>query len=126
MRTPVVLFVPLPRGSEGLYSLQVDTVNGGWFGVDTGAADDLSGKITLKMDLKTTTAGTSTSVALKLGDSWEWCQSGWGWVDGSTETTIEFDLLNLGCGNPDLSKLQGIWVWVSGSGAFYIDNIRAE
>lgn len=112
--------------TEGMYSLQVDTINGGWFGVGNGAGTDISGKTMLKIDLKTTGAGTSTNVALQLGDSWEWCQGAWGWVNPGNEATVEIDLLSLGCNNPDLSQVNGIWVWVSGSGTFYLDNVRAE
>ena len=65
-------------------------------------------------------------MALQLGDSWTWCQSPWGWVNSGTTTTVEVDLLNLGCTAPDLGKAQGMYVWFSGGGTFYLDYVRAE
>jgi mannan endo-1,4-beta-mannosidase len=112
--------------TDGSYSLKVVTADGGWFGLDAGGMANLTGKTRLKIDLKTTGAGTSTSVALKLGDGWTWCQSSWGWVNAGTTTTLEIDLLSLGCSSPDLSKVNGIFVWFSGSGTHYMDNVRAE
>ena len=114
--------------SDGAYSLKVDTQgqSGGWFGAALPATADLTGKVRLKYDLKTTGAGTSINAALQLSDSWEWCQGSWGWSDAGTTSTVEIDLNNLGCGSPNLSKLNGLYIWVSGGGAFYIDNVRAE
>ncbi|MCI0396853.1 MAG: cellulase family glycosylhydrolase [Chloroflexi bacterium] len=112
--------------TDGSYSLRVETNDGGWFGLDFAAPVDLSNKTTLKIDLQTTGAGTSTNIALKLGSSWTWCQGSWGWVNPGTTTTIELDLLNLGCTAPDLSQVNGIFVWVSGGGTFYLDYVRGE
>lgn len=112
--------------TDGSYSLQVDTTDGGWFGLSFPAPLDISGKTVIKIDLQTLGAGTSTNVALQLGSSWEWCQGTWGWVNGGSTATIELDLLNLGCTNPDLSQLNGMYVWVSGGGTFYLDYVRAE
>lgn len=114
--------------SAGSYSLKVDTqgLGGGWFGVSLPAPADLTGKTRFKYDLKTTGAGTSINAALQLGDNWDWCQGSWGWSNADTTSTVEIDLNNLGCSAPDLSKLRGIYIWVSGGGAFYIDNVRAE
>ena len=113
--------------TDGNYGLQVVTADGGWFGLDINQAVDLTGKTHFKFDLQTTNAGTSKEVALKLGDSWTWCEGGgWGWTNSNTTTTIDIDMLNLGCANPDFSKLHGIYIWFSGGGTFYIDNVRGE
>ncbi len=115
--------------TDGSYSLQVNAADGGWFGYETAEVTNLTGKTHLKYDLQTVGAGSSINAALKLGDSWTWCQGTWGWSNPGTTTTVDIDLLSLACeggGDPDLSKLHGIYIWISGGGTFYIDNIRAE
>ena len=112
--------------TNGAYSLQVDTADGGWFGHVFGSPVDLTGRTNLKFDLQTTTAGTSQNVAIQAGDSWEWCQGPWGWVNPGTTTTTDLDLLSTSCTAPDLSKIQAIYVWFSGGGTFYMDTVRAE
>ncbi len=94
-------------------SLQVTTADGGWFVAYLNGID-LSSKSKIKLDLKTTNAGTSTGMAIQTGDGWTWCQSSWGWVNGGTTTTVEFDLNSLGCATPELNKVQAINVWFSG------------
>lgn len=111
--------------TDGSKSLQVTAADGGWFVANLNGID-LSSKSKIKLDLKTTNAGTSTAMAIQTGDGWTWCQSSWGWVNGSTTTTVEFDLNSLGCTAPELNKVQAINVWFSGNGVFYMDNIRAE
>ena len=111
--------------TDGSKSLQVTTADGGWFVAYLNGID-LSSKSKIKLDLKTTNAGTSTAMAIQTGDGWTWCQSSWGWVNGGTTTTVEFDLNNLGCATPELNKVQAINVWFSGNGVFYMDNVRAE
>lgn len=112
--------------TEGSYGLQVDTADGGWFGLSLATPLDISGKTSVKIDLQTLGAGTSTNIALQLGSSWEWCQGTWGWVGAGNTTTIEVDLLSLGCTAPDLTQLNGMYVWVSSGGTFYLDHVRAE
>ena len=110
--------------TDGNFALQVNSKNA-WFAGSLDPAADLTGRTKLKYDLKTLGSGTSTSVALQLGDNWTWCQSPWGWADGNTETTVEIDLTNLGCVSPDLAKVHGIVIWFS-TGEFYIDAVRVE
>jgi len=113
--------------TNGIYGLQVNSTNGGWFGLDFAAPFDLTGKISLKFDLQTLAAGTSKQVAIKVGDGWTWCEGGgWGWIGSSTTTTVEIDLTSMSCGSPDLSKVQAVYIWFTGGGTFYIDYIRAE
>lgn len=111
--------------TDGSKSLQVTAADGGWFVANINGIN-LSSKSKIKVDLKTTNAGTSTAMAIQTGDGWTWCQSSWGWVNGSTTTTVEFDLNSLGCTAPELNKVQAINVWFSGNGVFYMDNVRAE
>ncbi len=113
--------------TDGNFGLQVDTAAGGWFGLAFTAPFDLTGKTRLKFDLQTLSAGTSKEVAIQVGDSWTWCEGGgWGWTPENTTTTIEIDLTTMSCGTPDLSKVQGMFIWFSGGGTFYIDYVRAE
>lgn len=113
--------------TDGSFSLRVDSTNGGWFGVIFSTPLDISTKTHMKFDVKTTGAGTSTSVALQLGDSWSWCQTGWGWINSGTTATVDVDMLTgLGCSSPELNKVQAIYFWFSGGGTFYLDFIRAE
>ena len=113
--------------TDGSYGLQVNSTNGGWFGLDFVAPLDLTGKISLKFDLQTLAAGTSREVAFEVGDSWTWCEGGgWGWTPGGTTTTVEINLTSMSCGTPDLSKVQAMYIWFTGGGTFYIDYIRAE
>ena len=112
--------------TDGNYGLQVNTADGGWFGAAINPAADLSGKTHLKYDLQTVGAGTSTSVALQLGSGYTWCQSSWGWVNAGTTTTVDIDLLNLGCPGVNLNDVRGIFIWFSGGGMFYADYIRGE
>jgi hypothetical protein len=45
--------------------------------------------------------------------------------------TLDLDLETMNCteGEPtssDLAELQAVWVWIDGTGSFWIDNVRAE
>ena len=112
--------------SHGSYSLKVITAEGGWFGVVYGTPVNLTGKTHLKFEIKTLAAGTSQNAAIQVGSNWDWCQSSWGWINPGTTTTVDIDLLNLGCTSPDLSQVRSIYIWFSGGGTFYLDNVRAE
>jgi mannan endo-1,4-beta-mannosidase len=112
--------------SEGTHSLKVVTADGGWFGVQYDPVINLSSKSHLKFDIKTLGAGTSANAAIQVGANWDWCQGTWGWINPGTTSTLDIDLLNLGCTSPDLSQVHTIYVWFSGGGAFYLDNVRAE
>ena len=112
--------------TDGASSLEVTTVGGGWFGLVFPADVDLSGRTTLKFDLRTTTVGTSRNVALQVGSGFTWCESTWGFINANTTEAVEIDLLALGCGITDLSVVQSMYVWFSGGGVFYLDNVRAE
>jgi len=112
--------------SAGAHSLKVTTADGGWFGVQFEPATNLSTKTHLKFEIKTLDIGTSQNAALQLGDGWTWCQGTWGWINPATTTTVDIDLLSLGCNSSDLSQVHTIYVWFSGGGTFYLDNVRAE
>lgn len=112
--------------SDGSYSLKVTTADGGWFGVTFSTPLNLTGKTHLKFDVKTLAAGTSQNAAIQVGANWDWCQGTWGWINPDTTATTDIDLLNLGCNSPDLSQVRTLYIWFSGGGTFYLDNVRAE
>jgi mannan endo-1,4-beta-mannosidase len=112
--------------SQGSYSLKVTTADGGWFGVNFGAPVNLTGKTHIKFEIKTLAAGTSQNMAIQVGANWDWCQGTWGWINPNTTTTVDIDVLNLGCASPDFSQVNSIYIWFSGGGTFYLDNVRAE
>jgi mannan endo-1,4-beta-mannosidase len=114
-----------PQGAAGL---RVSSVDGGWFGIaPLPQKVDLSGKASLKYELRTGAAGTSTSVAVQTGDAWTWCQSSFGWVNADTTTTVTIDLTTaMSCDGTALADVRVIYLWISGGGTFDIDYIRAE
>jgi mannan endo-1,4-beta-mannosidase len=112
--------------SQGSYSLKVVTADGGWFGTNFGVPINLTGKTHIKFEIKTLAAGTSQNAAIQVGAGWEWCQGSWGWINPETTTTVDIDLLNLSCASPNLSQVNSIYIWFSGGGTFYLDNVRAE
>ena len=112
--------------SEGSHSLKVTTADGGWFGLNFSVPVNLTGKTHLKYEIKTLAAGSSLNAAIQIGANWEWCQGLWGWSNPGTTTTVDIDLLNLSCASPDLSQVNSIYIWFSGGGVFYLDNVRAE
>ena len=80
----------------------------------------------MQADLKTALAGTSTSVALQVGDAFTWCQSSWGWSDPGVTATVNIDLTSgFSCDLTTLTDVRGIFVWFS-AGTFDVDNFRAE
>ncbi|MEU6414765.1 cellulase family glycosylhydrolase [Microbispora sp. NPDC046933] len=112
--------------TDGTHGLRVDATGGGWFGAAFPEPVDLSAKGTLKYDIKTGAAGTSTSVALQTGSGWAWCQSTWGWQNQDGTGTVEIDLTSaMSCTTEDLKDVRGMFVWVS-PGTFLIDNVRAD
>jgi mannan endo-1,4-beta-mannosidase len=121
--------------TDGSASLQIDSLDGGWFGVNLGSPVDLSGKPTLKLDLHTALAGSSTNVAVQLGGAYTWCQASWGWQNADTTATLSIDLASLADGNDSslpcpalgsLNDVKAIWVFFSGGATYYLDHVRAE
>jgi len=112
--------------SDGAHSLEVTAADGGWFGLALPSAVSLVPKTHLKFEVQTLAAGTSQNAAVQLGDSWQWCQGPWGWINPGTTTTVDIDLTALDCGISDVSQLHALYVWFSGGGVFYLDAVRAE
>lgn len=114
--------------TDGTHSLQVTTVDGGWFGPTFTAAVSLTNIKHIKLDIATTSAGTSQSVAVQVGGGWTWCQTDSGWVNSSTTTTVDVDLASLfaSCGAVDTSVLHGMYVFFSGGAVYHLDFVRTE
>lgn len=114
--------------THGSYGLHISASEDAWFGLQTSELVNLTGKTELKYDIKTGDTGVSSSVALQLGDSWDWCQGPWNWVNSGTSTTVTVDLTALTCtsgGAPNLSQLRAFYIYF-GAGQYDIDNIRAQ
>jgi mannan endo-1,4-beta-mannosidase len=114
------------HASEGSYSLEVRTVEPGWFGVVFTEPADFGDRTTLLFDLQTTTRGTLRSVALQVGDGWQWCQGASGHVGPDTGETVTFELDTLDCGVSDWTGVRALYVWLDAGGTFYIDDVRVE
>lgn len=115
--------------SDGNFSLEIDTTGtgGGWFGVTFPEPVNISEKSILKYDLRIASGGTNAQVAFNVGPSWNWCEGGgWGWISGSQDTTAEINLYSLSCPASDLNEVRTLYIWISGGGPVYIDNVRAE
>ena len=64
----------------------------------------------------------------------DWCQTPFGWFNPGTSTTVTVDLAGLttstcACGGSlpaDTSVIQGMYVFLSGGGTYYLDNIRTQ
>lgn len=114
------------HATEGARSLRVDATGGGWFGAALAEPVDLSAKGTLKLDLTSGSAGTSTSVAFQTGPEYAWCQSTWGYQGAGASATVEVDLTSgLSCTTEDLKDVRGVFAWFS-PGSFHLDHVRAE
>lgn len=115
--------------SEGSSSGRFSSETQGWYTSTLASPADLTGKVLLKFDLHLNDAGTGPLVALQFGDDWTWCQANLSWqngADGGVEYPAEVNLLSdLGCTDPDLSKLQAVNIFLHG-GTFEIDDVRAE
>lgn len=116
------------HGDAGLHV----TSTGAWFGVAFNQPADLTGKVALKYDVRTTAAaGTSANVALQVGPNWVWCQGTWTWVNAGTDATVEINLVtDVACEQgltfgDEKHDVRGMFIWFS-PGEFDVDNVRAE
>lgn len=118
--------------TDGAYGLHVSSNGGNWFGVSFPTPVDLSGKTTLKYDLRTHAAGTSRAVALQVGAGYVWCQSDFVWVNQDTSlATVEIDLVGgMACQqgltfSEQSGDIRGMFIFFN-PGEFDIDNVRGE
>ncbi|MFY1633421.1 cellulase family glycosylhydrolase [Solwaraspora sp. WMMB335] len=113
--------------TDGAYGLRVDATGGGWFGASFAEPVDLSGRVTLKYDLRTDPAvGTNAAIAVQTGPSYTWCQSTFTWLNQDYTGTVEIDLLTeMSCDAEALADVREFYVYVN-PGTVHIDNVRAE
>jgi len=115
--------------SEGTHSLKFNAVDGGWVGVTFPSPVDLTGKTHIKADIKTLGTGTSQDIALQIGPGFEWCQGNFTFVNANTTATTDIDLVGaFSCdiATKPMNDVRGIYIFFSGNGTFYLDNVRAE
>lgn len=122
--------------THGSSSLQVDSVGlpgEGWYGANNFRLD-ITGRTTMKFDIRTLGSGTETAVAVQYGND-EWCQltQPWEWVPARTDlraVTVELETLvdcaGVGPTSTSRNTLTAIWVWFAGDGSFRLDNVRIE
>ena len=119
------------------HSLQInDSTGGGWFGpsYNTGPLPlKTAGLTSLLFDISTTTAGTSQSVAVQFGANYTFCSTPFTYQNAGTSETLTVNLKDLAtaanCGGtapPDTSVIQGMYVYFSGGGTAFLDNVRAK
>ena len=118
-------------------SLRIDATADGWFGPsDSSAQLPLSTSEVSKLifDITTTSKETSFAVAVQVGSNYQWCQSAWDYIGSDQNKTITVDLSNLitsanACGGSlpaDSSTINGIWVYFSGGGSYYLNKVRVQ
>ncbi len=118
------------------HSLEVDATNGGFFGPAYNTAPlplQTAGISNLLMDITTVNSGTSQSVAVQFGSDYHYCSTPFGYINADTATTVTVNLASLAtaanCGGTapkDTSVIQGFFVYFSGNGTYYLDNVRAH
>jgi len=122
------------NASQGSYSLHIQSGGGYWFGVEPFGPVDLSSRTSIRVDL-TSTTGTSSALALKVGPGWDWCQitvPGWfttphvGEADMGAGGALTFDLTTLddSC-RSKLTEVHALYLAVNGGSDTYIDYVRA-
>ena len=115
--------------TDGASSIEVTVTGEGWFRVvDLSASPvDVSGKISVRLDLQTLASQTYRKLSIQVGDAWTWCEQNGG--DGNTQAntveTITLDLTNMTCSGADLTKLQSVNIYLQ-PGTYRIDFVRAE
>lgn len=118
------------------HSLQVTSTGGGFFGPAYNTAPlplTTTGITSLLLDITTTTVGTSQSVAVQFGPDYHYCSTPFTYLNPATTSTITVNLASLAtaanCGGTvpaNTSVIDGIFVYFSGGGTFYLDNVRTQ
>ena len=90
---------------------------------------DLTGKTHVKADIRTLGTGTSQDISLQIGPAFEWCQGNFTFVQPNTTATTDVDLVSaFSCdiSTRPMNDVRGMYVFFSGNGTFYLDNVRAR
>lgn len=115
------------------HSLQItSTDTGGWFGVDLPLTLDLSRATRFKFDVTAGAAGSLKNVAVKTGESMEWCELpvATDLTVVNTTRTVVIDLLqDFKCGETlkklALNQVRGFYLFFE-PGSYYLDFLRVE
>ena len=118
------------------HSLQINSTGGGFFGPAYNTAPlplATNGIHALLFDVTTAAAGTSQSVAVQFGSDYHYCSTPYTYQNADTTATVTVDLASLAtaanCGGTvpaDTTVIQGFFVYFSGGGTYYLDNVRTN
>ena len=118
------------------HSLQINATGGGFFGPaynTTPLPLSTATVHSLLLDITTTTVGTSQSVAVQFGSDYHYCSTPFSYINAGTATTVTVNLQSLAtpanCGGTapaDTSIIEGFFVYFSGGGTYYLDNVRTN
>ena len=118
------------------HSLEINATGGGFFGPTYNTAPlplKTAGISNLLFDITTTTTGTSQSVAVQFGSDYHYCSTPFTYQNAGTSATYTVSLASLAtaanCGGSapaDTSVIQGFFVYFSGGGTYYLDNVRTQ
>jgi mannan endo-1,4-beta-mannosidase len=118
------------------HSLQINATGGGFFGPAYNTAPlplSTSGIHQILLDITTTSTGTSQSVAVQFGKDYHYCNTPFSYINAGATSTITVDLKSLataancyGSAPADTSVIQDFFVYFSGGGTYYLDNVRTQ
>jgi mannan endo-1,4-beta-mannosidase len=110
---------------QGTFGLHLDVTAGHWFGLVYNEPLNLSTKSQILYDLHTGASGTSVSLAVQVGPSFTWCQTGFPFIQPNTTTTITVDVfVDLTSCQPQLNDVRALYIFFN-PGSYDIDNVRA-
>ncbi|HEU5110563.1 MAG TPA: cellulase family glycosylhydrolase, partial [Micromonosporaceae bacterium] len=119
--------------ADGTHSLKVTANTGHWFGLTLPEPLDLSRRVSVKYNLRTSAAsGSNAALAVQfptVGDpsTNTWCQAtNWTWVSQNSEYEKTVDLINeFSCEESTLTAVRELYIWID-PGTHMIDNVRIE
>ena len=128
------------QGTQGAtsctHSLAVTATGGGFFGPTYNTSPlplTTAGIANLLFDITTTATGTSQSVAVQFGSDYHYCSTPFTYQNAGTSATYTVNLASLAtpanCGGTapaDTSVIQGFFVYFSGGGTYFLDNVRTH
>lgn len=112
--------------ADGVQSLEITAADGGWFGTVQSPAQNWTGRTQLNFQVQTLDQGTSTAAVLQVGSNYLWCQSDFGYIPANTVIGVSIDLTKMGCGVPDLSQVQSIFLYFSPGATYYLDQVQIQ
>jgi mannan endo-1,4-beta-mannosidase len=112
--------------ADGTQSLEIMAADGGWFGVSLSPAQNWTGRTQVIYGVNTLGQATSTGAVIQVGSSYLWCQSNFSSVPAGSAAIVTIDLTQMSCGVPDLSKVQSLFIYFSGGGTYYLDQVQIQ